>query len=124
VSKGRLEDKPLSRARVSTIMRGTDITDVLFPVTRHRLEDYRLAAERTGMHGATCRSRYEHATTRRRLRRSQPLLTPVEPPDPTAAMSDEQSVRSRGAGHEPSSTQTHGRSSAEAAHTNTRAQRT
>jgi DNA-binding LacI/PurR family transcriptional regulator len=40
---------PLSRERTSTIVRGTDITDVPFPVTRERLEGYREAAEDLGI---------------------------------------------------------------------------
>ena len=40
--------QPLSRKRVSTISGGAGITDVLFPVTRERLEGYRQAAEDTG----------------------------------------------------------------------------
>jgi DNA-binding LacI/PurR family transcriptional regulator len=41
--------QPLSRERVSTIIGGADLTDVLFPVTRQRLEGYRQAAEDTGI---------------------------------------------------------------------------
>jgi hypothetical protein len=40
--------QPLSRDRISTITRGVDITEVSFPVTRHRLEGYREAAEAAG----------------------------------------------------------------------------
>src|SRR5215211_4309271 len=41
--------QPLSRDRISTISGGADITDVLFPVTRERLEGYRQAAEGAGI---------------------------------------------------------------------------
>src|SRR4051812_25106059 len=41
--------QPLSRDRVSTITRGVDTDGVLFPVTRHRLEGYRQAAEEAGI---------------------------------------------------------------------------
>src|SRR3712207_5660066 len=37
--------QPLSRERISTVTSGAEITDVPFPVTRHRLEGYRQAAE-------------------------------------------------------------------------------
>ena len=61
--------QPLSRERVSTIGAGADITDVLFPVTRDRLEGYRQAAEAERM-----------AAT---------LLASAEPPDAIAAMGDQ-----------------------------------
>jgi DNA-binding LacI/PurR family transcriptional regulator len=83
--------QPLSRDRISTIMRGTDATDVLFPVTRHRLEGYRQAAEEAGFAWrdvlvAVCArndaAEAEHIAAT--------LLTSAEPPDAIAAMSDEQ----------------------------------
>jgi DNA-binding LacI/PurR family transcriptional regulator len=83
--------QPLSRDRISTIMRGTDTADVLFPVTRHRLEGYRQAAEETGIAWrdvlvAVCArndaAEAEHIAAT--------LLTLAEPPDAIAAMSDEQ----------------------------------
>ncbi|MEN3309621.1 MAG: hypothetical protein V7603_5823 [Micromonosporaceae bacterium] len=83
--------QPLSRDRISTIMRGTDITGVLFPVTRHRLEGYRQAAEDTGIAWrdvlvAVC-ARNDAAEAERI---AATLLTAAEPPDAIAAMSDEQ----------------------------------
>src|SRR5215213_452992 len=41
--------QPLSRDRISSIIGGADITNVLFPVTRERLEGYRRAAEAIGI---------------------------------------------------------------------------
>jgi DNA-binding LacI/PurR family transcriptional regulator len=83
--------QPLSRDRISTIMHGTDITDVLFPVTRHRLEGYRQAAEEAGIAWrdvlvAVC-ARNDAAEAERI---AATLLTAAEPPDAIAAMSDEQ----------------------------------
>jgi DNA-binding LacI/PurR family transcriptional regulator len=83
--------QPLSRDRISTIMRGADTTDVLFPVTRHRLEGYRQAAEHTGiawrdMLIAVC-ARNDAAEAEQI---AATLLTSAEPPDAIAAMSDEQ----------------------------------
>jgi DNA-binding LacI/PurR family transcriptional regulator len=83
--------QPLSRDRISTITRGADITDVSFPVTRHRLEGYREAAEAAGFDWrdviiAVCArndaAEAEHLTAK--------LLTSAEPPDAIAAMSDQQ----------------------------------
>ncbi len=85
--------QPLSRKRVSTISRGTDITDVLFPVTRERLEGYRQAAEDTGLAWrdvivAVCaRNGVAEAE-----RIAATLLASAEPPDAIAAMSDQQAA--------------------------------
>jgi DNA-binding LacI/PurR family transcriptional regulator len=84
---------PLSRDRVSAIVRGTDITDVLFPVTRERLEGYRQAAEGTGIAWrdvviAVC-ARNDAAEAERI---AATLLASAEPPDAIAAMSDQQAA--------------------------------
>jgi DNA-binding LacI/PurR family transcriptional regulator len=85
--------QPLSRKRVSTIMRGADITDVLFPVTRERLEGYRQAAEDTGIAWrdvviAVC-ARNDEAEAEQI---AATLLASAEPPDAIAAMSDQQAA--------------------------------
>jgi DNA-binding LacI/PurR family transcriptional regulator len=85
--------QPLSRDRISTITSGADITDVLFPVTRDRLDGYRQAAESAGIAWgdvvvAVC-SRNDAAEAERI---AATLLTSVEPPDAIAAMSDEQAA--------------------------------
>jgi DNA-binding LacI/PurR family transcriptional regulator len=85
--------QPLSRKRVSTIIGGADITDVLFPVTRERLEGYRQAAEAAGIAWpnvviAVCArndtAEAEHIAAT--------LLASAEPPDAIAAMSDQQAA--------------------------------
>jgi DNA-binding LacI/PurR family transcriptional regulator len=85
--------QPLSRERISTITSGADITDVLFPVTRERLEGYRQAAEAAGaawhdMVIAVCArndtGEAEHIAAT--------LLASAEPPDAIAAMSDQQAA--------------------------------
>jgi DNA-binding LacI/PurR family transcriptional regulator len=85
--------QPLSRERVSTISRGTDITDVLFPVTRHRLEGYRQAAEAAGVAWsdvtvAVC----AHNDAAEAEQITATLLDRAEPPDAIAAMSDQQAA--------------------------------
>jgi DNA-binding LacI/PurR family transcriptional regulator len=85
--------QPLSRRRVSTITGGADITDVLFPVTRERLEGYRQAAEDTGIAWrdvvvAVC-ARNDTAEAERL---AATLLASAEPPDAIAAMSDQQAA--------------------------------
>jgi DNA-binding LacI/PurR family transcriptional regulator len=85
--------QPLSRERISMITRGADITDVLFPVTRDRLEGYRQAAESTGIVWsdvviAVC-SRNDAAEAERI---TETLLASAEPPDAIAAMSDQQAA--------------------------------
>jgi DNA-binding LacI/PurR family transcriptional regulator len=82
--------QPLSRDRVSTIIGGADITDVLFPVTRERLEGYRQAAEDAGiawrdMVIAVC-ARNDAAEAERI---AATLLSSAEPPDAIAAMGDQ-----------------------------------
>jgi DNA-binding LacI/PurR family transcriptional regulator len=84
---------PLDRDRVGTTTTGPAVTDVAFPVTRERLEGYRLAAEDTG-HAwadvvvAVC-SRNDAAEAERA---AAALLASAEPPDAIAAMSDEQAA--------------------------------
>ena len=83
--------QPLSRARISRITRGADIIDVSFPVTRHRLEGYREAAEAAGFDWhdvsvAVC-ARNDAAEAEQLTLK---LLTSAEPPDAIAAMSDQQ----------------------------------
>jgi DNA-binding LacI/PurR family transcriptional regulator len=82
--------QPLSRDRVSTISRGADITDVLFPVTRERLEGYRQAAEDAGIAWrdvvvAVCPR--NDAAEAEQL--AATLLASAQPPDAIAAMSDQ-----------------------------------
>ena len=81
---------PLSRERTSTVVRGTDITDVPFPVTRDRLEGYREAAEDLGIDwadvvvavcGRNDRTEAEQAAAT--------LLASADPPDAIAAMGDQ-----------------------------------
>ena len=84
---------PLSRDRASTIGRGTDITDVRFPVTRERLEGYRQAAEAAGFAWAdvlVAVCSHNNAAEAERITAS--LLASGEPPDAIAAMSDEQAA--------------------------------
>ena len=85
--------QPLSRDRISMISGGADITDVLFPVTRERLEGYRQAAEGTGIAWrdvviAVC-ARNDAAEAERI---TATLLASAEPPDAIAAMSDQQAA--------------------------------
>ena len=85
--------QPLSRERISTITSGADITDVLFPVTRERLEGYRQAAEDTGIAWrdvviAVC-ARNDAAEAEQI---AATLLASAEPPDAIAAMSDQQAA--------------------------------
>jgi DNA-binding LacI/PurR family transcriptional regulator len=85
--------QPLSRQRASTISGGADITDVLFPVTRERLEGYRQAAEDTGfawpdMVVAVC-ARNDAAEADRI---AATLFASAESPDAIAAMSDQQAA--------------------------------
>jgi DNA-binding LacI/PurR family transcriptional regulator len=85
--------QPLSRTRVSTISAGTDITDVLFPVTRERLEGYRQAAEDAGFAWrdvvvAVCAR--NDAVEAERI--AGTLFASAEPPDAIAAMSDQQAA--------------------------------
>jgi DNA-binding LacI/PurR family transcriptional regulator len=82
--------QPLSRERISTIMRGADITDIPFPVTRERLEGYRQAAEDTGIAWpevvvAVC-ARNDAAEAEQL---AATVLASAEPPDAIAAMSDQ-----------------------------------
>jgi DNA-binding LacI/PurR family transcriptional regulator len=85
--------QPLSRDRVSTIIGGADITEVLFPVTRERLEGYRQAAEDTGIAWrdvviAVC-ARNDAAEAEQI---AATLLASPAPPDAIAAMSDQQAA--------------------------------
>jgi DNA-binding LacI/PurR family transcriptional regulator len=85
--------QPLSRARVSTIVRGPEIADVLFPVTRHRLAGYREAAEAAGVAWrdvtvAVC----AHNDAAEAERITATLLAREAPPDAIAAMSDQQAA--------------------------------
>jgi DNA-binding LacI/PurR family transcriptional regulator len=85
--------QPLSRARVSTITGGADISEVLFPVTRDRLAGYRRAAEAAGIAWpdvvvAVC-ARNDAAEAERV---AATLLAVPEPPDAIAAMSDQQAA--------------------------------
>jgi DNA-binding LacI/PurR family transcriptional regulator len=85
--------QPLSRERVSAIVGGADLTDVLFPVTRERLEGYRQAAEDTGIAWrdvvvAVC----ERNDAAEAEQIAATLLASAEPPDAIAAMSDQQAA--------------------------------
>ncbi|MFI6517954.1 LacI family DNA-binding transcriptional regulator [Spirillospora sp. NPDC050679] len=82
---------PLSRDRTSAVLGGEDIAEVLFPVTRERLEGYRQAADDTGVPWrdvtvAVC-ARNDAAEAERV---ATALLASAEPPDAIAAMSDQQ----------------------------------
>jgi len=81
---------PLSRDRISMIVRGAEITDVPFPVTRDRLEGYRQAAEATGIAWgdvvvAVC-ARNDAAEGEQI---AATLLASAQPPDAIAAMGDQ-----------------------------------
>jgi DNA-binding LacI/PurR family transcriptional regulator len=85
--------QPLSRDRISTVVPGPDPRDALFPVTRHRLEGYREAAEDAGIAWpdvvvAVC-ARNDAAEAEQI---AATLLVSAEPPDAIAAMSDEQAA--------------------------------
>jgi DNA-binding LacI/PurR family transcriptional regulator len=85
--------QPLSRDRISMITGGDGITDVLFPVTRDRLDGYRQAAEDAGFAWrdvvvAVC-SRND-ASEAERI--TATLLASDRPPDAIAAMSDQQAA--------------------------------
>jgi DNA-binding LacI/PurR family transcriptional regulator len=85
--------QPLSRDRLSTITGGAGIRDVLFPVTRDRLEGYRQAAKGAGIAWgevaiAVC-ARNDAAEAERI---AATLLASAEPPDAIAAMSDQQAA--------------------------------
>jgi DNA-binding LacI/PurR family transcriptional regulator len=85
--------QPLSRSRISTITRGVDLTDALFPVTRDRLAGYRDAAAEAGIAWedvtvAVC-SRNDLAEAERM---TATLLGSSAPPDAIAAMSDQQAA--------------------------------
>jgi DNA-binding LacI/PurR family transcriptional regulator len=84
---------PLSRERVSAIVRGADITEVTFPVTRERLEGYRQAAEDVGVAWsdvvvAVC----AHNDSMEAQRAAATLLDSDLPPDAIAAMGDQQAA--------------------------------
>jgi DNA-binding LacI/PurR family transcriptional regulator len=84
---------PTSRERISWIGRAADIADVPFPVTRHRLEGYRDAAEDAGIARpdltvAVCSG--NDATEAESLVAT--LLASPQPPDAIAAMSDRQAT--------------------------------
>jgi DNA-binding LacI/PurR family transcriptional regulator len=92
-SRPAVVSQPLSRARIGTITGGADITGVLFPVTRERLEGYRQAAEDAGIAWrdvvvAVC-ARNDTAEAERV---AATLLASAEPPDAIAAMSDQQAA--------------------------------
>ncbi|WP_328469143.1 LacI family DNA-binding transcriptional regulator [Actinoplanes sp. NBC_00393] len=85
--------QPLSRSRISTITRGADIADALFPVTRDRLAGYRDAATDAGIAWAdvtvaVC-ARNDLAEAERM---TAALLASATPPDAIAAMSDQQAA--------------------------------
>ncbi|MGA9745867.1 MAG: LacI family DNA-binding transcriptional regulator [Nocardioides sp.] len=84
---------PLSRDRISTIVHGPEIQDVLFPVTRERLVGYREAAHAVGIAWedvlvAVCAR--NDADEAQRI--AAKLLSSPEVPDALAAMSDEQAA--------------------------------
>jgi DNA-binding LacI/PurR family transcriptional regulator len=85
--------QPLTRDRVSTITLGPDISKVLFPVTRDRLEGYREAAEGIGIAwrdvavGVCARNSAAEAE-----RIAATMFASTEPPDAIAAMSDRQAA--------------------------------
>jgi len=85
--------QPLARDRVSTITRGTDVGEALFPVTRDRLAGYRQAAEDAGLAwrdvvvGVCARNDADEAE-----RVAATMLAAADPPDAIAAMSDRQAA--------------------------------
>jgi DNA-binding LacI/PurR family transcriptional regulator len=85
--------QPLTRDRVSGVVRGVDPAEASFPVTRDRLVGYRQAAEAAGTRWAEvvvavcARNDVDEAQ-----RMAATLLASAEPPDAIAAMSDEQAV--------------------------------
>jgi DNA-binding LacI/PurR family transcriptional regulator len=84
---------PLSRDRISTVVGGAHIPEVLFPVTRDRLEGYRQAADDVGIMWrdvvvAVC-ARNDAAEAERT---TATLLSSAAPPDAIAAMSDQQAA--------------------------------
>lgn len=85
--------QPLDRHRVSAVARAAEIGDASFPVTRERLDGYRLAAEDAGLEWgdvvvAVC-ARNDGAEAERL---ATTLLSSPDPPDAIAAMSDEQAA--------------------------------
>lgn len=81
---------PLSRERTSTVVRGTDITDVPFPVTRDRLEGYREAAEDLGIDWADVVVAFCGRNDRTEAEQAAAtLLASADPPDAIAAMGDQ-----------------------------------
>jgi DNA-binding LacI/PurR family transcriptional regulator len=85
--------QPVSRARLSTIARGQDVTDVLFPVTRERLLGYRDAAEDAGIawHDVVVAVCARNGTAEAE-RITATLIASAERPDAIAAMSDQQAA--------------------------------
>ena len=82
---------PLSRERVSTIASGTDLADVLFPVTRDRLDGYRRAASDAGIAwGDVTVAVCARNSAAEAEAITGALLASRRPPDAIAAMSDEQ----------------------------------
>jgi len=84
---------PLSRDRIGTIARGPETKDILFPVTRERLQGYQQAAKDVGIPWkdvlvAVCAR--NDADEAQRL--AATLLSSPERPDAIAAMSDEQAA--------------------------------
>ncbi len=82
--------QPLSRDRVATVVRGSELPAVSFTVTRDRLAGYREAAEDLGFRWddvriAVC-ARNDAAEAERV---AGTLLSAAEPPDAFAAMSDQ-----------------------------------
>jgi DNA-binding LacI/PurR family transcriptional regulator len=82
---------PLSRDRISTVVYGPQTSDILFPVTRERLQGYRQAATDAGI---AWQDVLVAVCTRNDSAQAQlvatTLLSSSEPPDAIAAMSDEQ----------------------------------
>ncbi len=84
---------PLTRDRVSQVVRAGEISEVTYPVTRDRLAGYREAAADAGISWddvpvAVC-GRNDVAEAERL---ASLLLTAVDPPDAIAAMSDQQAT--------------------------------
>ncbi len=84
---------PRSRERISTVSRATELPEVTFAVTRHRLEGFREAAEDAGIAWrdvvvAVCSSNDKAEAEEL----ASALLSSSEPPDAIAAMSDQQAA--------------------------------
>jgi DNA-binding LacI/PurR family transcriptional regulator len=82
--------QPLSRDRVSMVCGGDELDEVLFPVTRDRLEGFREAAGIPWSEVVVAVCARNDASEAERV--TGQLLARAEPPDAIAAMSDQQAA--------------------------------